>query len=120
MWEKVEASPIGREVAVEAKAAALHRLDNGFFCVRFDRLTPRERAYVHAMARLGAWPYRSSDVAAEIRGGIKRLAPQRDTLINKGMIYSPAYDDVDFIVPMYDDFLRRTTNAIGPTGGDHD
>ncbi len=36
----------------------------GFFRVRFDRLTPRERDYVRAMAALGPGPHRSGDMAA--------------------------------------------------------
>jgi len=33
---------------------------------RFDRLTPKEREYVFAMASLGKGPYRSADVAATL------------------------------------------------------
>ncbi len=107
VWDLATVSPIGLTVARAAKAASLRRLDSGFFRVRFDRLTPRERDYVQAMARLGEGPYRSSDVAGELDAGVKSLAPHRDTLIKKGMIYSPAYGDVAFTVPMFDDFLRR-------------
>lgn len=44
------------------------RLDQNFFRVRFDRLTPREKAFLRAMAELGAGPYRTSDIAAGLGG----------------------------------------------------
>lgn len=91
-----------------ATASALRRLDDGFFNVRLERLTQRERDYVHAMASLGSGPYRSTDVANKLRDTTQNLAPIRARIINKGMIYSPAYGDIAFTVPMFDDFLRRT------------
>ena len=41
----------------------LEALDSNFFRVRFDRLTPREQAYLNAMAQLGAGPHRSGAIA---------------------------------------------------------
>lgn len=72
-----------------------------------DRLTPAEIEYVHAMARLGDGPYKTTDVAKELGRTPKSLGPRRDTIIKKGMIYSPSYGDVDFTVPLFADFLRR-------------
>ena len=46
-----------------ATEASLGRLDEGFFRVRFDRLTPREKDYMRAMASLGAGPHRSGEIA---------------------------------------------------------
>jgi hypothetical protein len=45
--------------AQAATALAVKRLDEGFFRVRFDRLTPREKDYMRAMAKLGPGPHRS-------------------------------------------------------------
>jgi len=85
-------------------------LDEGFFRVRFDRLTPKEREYVVAMARVGnRGPYRSSDVADELGGSTQALAPRRANIIHKGMIYSQAHGDIDFTVPMFADYLLRST-----------
>jgi len=94
--------------AVEmATQAAMRRLDEGFFNVRLERLTPREREYVYAMASLGAGPYRSNDVAHCLGDTTQSLGPCRAKIISKGMIYSPAHGDIAFTVPMFDDFLRR-------------
>lgn len=106
-WEQAEFSPITDTHVVMASREAMRRLDEGFFRVRYDRLTPKEREYVQTMASLGRGPYRSADVADSLKVKVQTLAPRRASIINKGMIYSPAHGDIDFTVPMFDDFLRR-------------
>lgn len=107
-WNAADGSPITTTDVITASEAALKRLDDGFFRVRLDRLTPKERDYVLAMANLGKGPYRSSDVADQLGEKIQTLGPRRAQIIRKGMIYSPSHGDIDFTVPMFDDFLRRT------------
>lgn len=109
-WNMADASPINADDVKSASSAALRRLDNGFFRVRFDRLTPKERDYVIGMASLGKGPYRSSDVANVLGERVQALGPRRAKIINKGMIYSPARGDIDFTVPMFEDYLQRTSN----------
>lgn len=106
-WNHADASPISKTHADLASMTALERLDEGFFRVRFERLTPKEREYVHAMAKLGKGPYRSSDVADLLGETVQTLGPRRAKIISKGMIYSPAHGDIDFTVPMFHSFLRR-------------
>ncbi|CCV09919.1 ATP-binding protein [Mesorhizobium sp. STM 4661] len=106
-WNAAQASPINADNVVVAAVAALKRLDEGFFKVRFDRLTPKEREYVIAMAKLGTGPYRSSDVADVLGEKLTALGPRRATIINKGMIYSPAHGDIAFTVPMFEEYLKR-------------
>ncbi|MBE9555901.1 MAG: ATP-binding protein [Proteobacteria bacterium] len=108
-WNTADASPIGSVDVERASSAAIRRLDEGFFRVRFDRLTPKEREYVIAMARLGGGPYRSSDVADVLGERVQSLGPRRAMIIRKGMIYSPAYGDIAFTVPMFEDYLERTS-----------
>lgn len=107
LWNEAVASPITLECLERAKTAALKRLDEGFFKVRFDRLTPKEREYVIAMAGLGVGPYRSSDVADALGEKVQSLGPRRATIIAKGMIYSPAHGDIAFTVPMFEAYLER-------------
>jgi len=82
-------------------------LDEGFFRVRFDRLTPREKDYMRAMASLGAGPHRSGEIADKLKAPVRSVAPVRSSLISKGMIYSPAHGDTGFTVPLFDAYLRR-------------
>lgn len=109
-WKVADASPIDLSDVKKATASALKRLDEGFFQVRFDRLTPKEREYVIAMSELGQGPYRSSEIAERLGEHPSKLGPRRAQIIAKGMIYSPQYGDIDFTVPMFDDYLRRNLN----------
>jgi hypothetical protein len=87
---------------------AIAALDESFFRVRFDRLTPTEKRYLRAMAELGPEPlHRSGDIAASIGKAVSTLAPLRQNLILKGMIWSPSHGDTAFTVPLFDDFMKR-------------
>jgi hypothetical protein len=85
----------------------LQQLDRGFFRVRFDRLTPREKGYVRAMAELGPGPHRSGDIAQRLGIGVTSAGPLRSSLVRKGMIFSPQHGDTAFTVPMFDEFMKR-------------
>ncbi|MCK0150308.1 ATP-binding protein [Marivita sp. S6314] len=112
-WNAADESPIDENDVKTATDDALRRLDDGFFQVRFDRLTPKEREYVIAMSELGKGPYRSSEVADRLGEPPSKLGPRRAQIIAKGMIYSPQYGDIDFTVPMFDDYLRRNWKLSG-------
>ncbi len=107
VWNLAPASPITFDHAVAAGKAALARLDEGFFRIRYDRLTPKEQDYIRAMARLGNGPYRSADVAAELGESLSALGPRRAAIIQKGMIYSPGHGEIAFTVPLFEDYLAR-------------
>ncbi|WP_157265403.1 ATP-binding protein [Azohydromonas aeria] len=106
-WNIAQGPQIEFEDASQAARAATRRLDDGFFKVRFDRLTPKEREYVIAMAQLGPGPYRSSDVATALNETHQSLGPRRAQIISKGMIYSPSHGDIAFTVPMFNEYLIR-------------
>ncbi|WP_037317710.1 ATP-binding protein [Ruegeria halocynthiae] len=112
-WNTADQSPIDTGDIEVSTEAALKRLDDGFFQVRFDRLTPKEREYVIAMSELGKGPYRSSEIAEQLGEAPNKLGPRRAQIIAKGMIYSPQYGDIDFTVPMFDDYLRRNWKLSG-------
>ena len=86
---------------------AMNALDNGFFRVRFDRTTDAERAYLHAMASLGAGDYASGEVAAAQGKSTPQVGVVRDSLIRKGLCYAPRHGVLAFTVPMFDEYLRR-------------
>jgi hypothetical protein len=94
-------------VVKAATATVIERLDQNFFRVRFDRLTPGEKRFLRAMAGLGAGPHRSGDIADALDVKMGSLGPVRANLINKGMIYSPAHGDMAFTVPLFDEFMMR-------------
>ncbi len=110
-WDAARASPITLDDARTATERAIAELDASFFRVRFDRLTPQQKAYLRAMAELGAGPYRSGDVAERLGRGVTAVAPTRAALIAKGMAYSPAHGDIAFTVPLFDAFMRRSMSS---------
>jgi hypothetical protein len=110
-WNVAQASPIGIDDARRATEEALAELDASFFRVRFDRLTPAEKGYIRAMAELGAGPHRSGDIADQLGRKVTTVAPIRNALISKGMLYSPAHGDTAFTVPLFDAFMRRIMPA---------
>jgi hypothetical protein len=111
-WNLAQGDTITLNDARQAEARTLKRLDEGFFKVRFDRLTPKEREYVIAMAKLGNGPYRSSDIADALGETAQSLGPRRAQIISKGMIYSPSHGDIAFTVPMFNNYLIRNLAII--------
>jgi len=106
-WDAAPASPIRKQDVEAASGAAIAALDESFFLVRFDRLTPAEKRYLRAMAELGPGPHRSGDIAQQLSRTVTSLAPTRSQLISKGMIWSPTHGDTAFTVPLFNEFMQR-------------
>lgn len=106
-WDTAKASPITLQDVEQATSSAIAALDESFFRVRFDRLTPLEKKYLRAMAELGQGPHRSGDIAERLRREVTSLGPTRSQLIVKGMIWSPSHGDTAFTVPLFDEFMKR-------------
>ena len=107
LWNFAQSSPITEENVAAATPGIIRKLDENFFRVRFDRLTPSEKKYLRAMAELGDGPHRSGDLAAVLKAPVQSVAPVRSSLIRKGMTYSPAHGDIDFTVLLFAGFMRR-------------
>ena len=107
VWNAAPSSPIADDDVRAARSSVIDTLDRDFFRVRFDRLTPKEKDYLRAMAVLGPGGHRSGDIAAALGVRVESVAPRRSGLIAKGMIYSPAHGDTAFTVPLFDQFLLR-------------
>lgn len=106
-WNNAQSSPISLNVVRETTNIVTMRLDENFFRVRFDRLAPRERQYLRAMAELGSGPHRTGAIADALGVKITTLGPVRANLIKKGMVYSPSHGEMAFTVPLFDEFMRR-------------
>ena len=59
------------------------------------------------MAELEPGPHRSGDISHILNRQVTSVAPIRNALIAKGMIYSPAHGDTAFTVPLFDGFMKR-------------
>ena len=106
-WDVATSSPITLEDVKQATTSAIAALDDSFFRVRFDRLTPLEKRYLRAMSDIGAGPHRSGDIAEKLGRDVTSLGPTRSQLILKGMIWSPSHGDTAFTVPLFDAFMKR-------------
>ena len=113
-WNQALTRHITLEVVRKSTPTVIERLDQNFFRVRFDRLTPSEKRFLRAVAELGAGAQRTSDIADTLNVKVTSLGPVRAKLIKKGMVYSPAHGDMAFTVPLFDEFMRRTMPAFAP------
>jgi hypothetical protein len=59
------------------------------------------------MAVGGAVSQRSGDIAEKMGVKVTSVAPVRNSLIKKGMIFSPAHGDNAFTVPLFDQYMLR-------------
>jgi hypothetical protein len=113
-WNLAAASPITLPIVKSATTTVIPRLDQNFFRVRFDRLTPGEKNFLRAMAQLGPGAQRTGDIADVLKVKVTSLGPVRAKLIKKGMIYSPAHGDMAFTVPLFDQFMVRAIPQFHP------
>ena len=112
-WETADESPITIKDVETASEIVIAALDESFFRVRFDRLTPLEKRYLRAMAELGPGPHRSGEIATLLKREVTSLAPTRSNLISKGMVWSPSHGDTAFTVPLFDQFMNRIMPGDG-------
>ena len=112
-WNQAPTNRITLDVVNAATPSVIERLDQNFFRVRFDRLTPSEKRFLRAMAELGAHAHRTSDIANVLGVNVTSLGPIRAKLIRKGMVYSPVYGEMAFTVPLFDKFMRRVMGTVG-------
>lgn len=112
-WNMSCQSPITKQTIEDATKVVTPRLDENFFRVRYDRLTPSEKRYLRAMAELGHGPQRTGEIADMLNREISSLGPVRGQLIHKGMIYSPTHGELAFTVPLFDKFMVRAIPTFG-------
>ncbi len=109
-WDVAASSPITAEDVAMAAPVAETELAVGFFGSRYDRATPAEREYMHAMAELGG-PQGAAVATSEVAVSLGRkpasLSPARDSLIKKGLVYSAERGQIAFTVPHFGRYLLR-------------
>jgi hypothetical protein len=109
-WDVAASSPITEDDVTMAAPVAEAELAVGFFGSRYDRATPAEREYMHAMAELGG-PNGSAVATSEVAVSLGRkpasLSPARDSLIKKGLVYSAERGQIAFTVPHFGRYLLR-------------
>lgn len=118
-WNNAESSPIDVPSVEHGIAEAQTVLDEGLYKARWQRASERGREYLAAMASLGGDECAIGDVAATMKASAKQLSMVRSSLIELGLIYSPARGKIAFTVPGMGDFIRREDPALlQPYDGD--
>lgn len=112
LWNFVQESPIRLQDVETVHAKVLERLDSSFFRVRLERLTNGEKEFLYAMAEVERESLKIGDVAKQLGVPVGALGPRRSSLIKKGMIYSPAYGEIAFSVPLFGDYLKRIRGPV--------
>lgn len=108
IWENTEDKLISSDAVSQNVEATNKRLDSGFFHVRYDRCTQTEKEFMAAMVKCGELPCTISNVAVIMNREVKSIGIFRSSLIRKGLIYSTSYGEIDFTVPQFDAFIKRT------------
>jgi hypothetical protein len=90
----------------EVRDLVKEQLARTFYGTRFELASDAEQRYLAAMASLGAAPYSTAEVSRAWGADNQRqTSPHRDSLIQKGLIWSPRRGQVDFTVPLFAEFL---------------
>ncbi len=87
-------------------------LDNGFFKVRYERCSDGDKKFIFAMVRCSELPCTISNIAKKLDKKVKTISPTRAQLINKGIIYPVRHSELDFTVPEFSGFIKRTDDYI--------
>lgn len=112
VWSLIENDLIDENDIKFAKEEFFHRLDNGFFSVRYERCSNNEKTFMIAMVKCGELPCTISNVAMIMGKTVKSISPTRGKLINKGLIYATGHAEIDFTVPQFDAFLIRKNPTL--------
>lgn len=83
-------------------------LDTGFFKVRYERCSDGDKKFIFAMVACGELPCTISNIAKQLGKKVKSISPARAQLINKGIIYPVKHSELDFTVPEFDGFIKRS------------
>jgi hypothetical protein len=109
LWNYAERSPIAAEDLEGVRGIVRDTLSHSFFGTRFEMGTDTEQRYLSAMASLGDGPYPVAAVARAFGVDDQRgVSVHRESLIEKGLVWSPRRGQVDFTVPLFSEFLRQS------------
>lgn len=82
-------------------------LDEGFFKSRYERCAESDKKFIFAMVKCGELPCTISNIAYNLGKDVSSISTTRAQLINKGIIYSVRYKELDFTVPEFSGFIKR-------------
>lgn len=108
VWRESEGPTITLRDVEIAEELVNDELDRRFFRDRYEKATEAEQIYMAAMADLGDGRHTSADIAGHMRLNQRDVSVRRAGLIEKGLIFNPLGTQLDFTVPQFAAYLRRT------------
>ncbi len=112
LWREVDASPITVADFQSVHELIISELDRRFFKDRFESATDAEQRYLAVMASLGTGPYTTEEIAKAGYRSRGSASMPRDALIRKDLIWSPRRGLVEFTVPHFADYIRRSQQLV--------
>ena len=108
VWREAEGPAITLDDVEIAEELVNDELDRRFFRDRYEKATEAEQIYMAAMADLGDGRHTSAEIARKMGVEQREVSVRRAGLIEKGLIFSPVSTQLDFTVPQFASYLRRT------------
>jgi len=106
IWNSAEPPSVTMTDVDEVRDIVQEQLARTFYGTRFEMASEAEQRYLAAMASLGAPPYSTAEVSRAWGAANQRqTSAHRESLIQKGLIWSPRRGQVDFTVPRFADYL---------------
>ena len=110
IWDSSNKYSIDIDIVEKCICKFTEKLDDGFFRIRYERCSNKEKEFMFAMIKCEGLPCTVSNVATMMKSSVKTISVHRAQLIHKGMIYATGYGEIDFTVPQFDKFLYRMLN----------
>ena len=111
-WDCASAGNITEDDVRVGVTLGWEELNRGFYMTRWNRATESEKHYLVAVADLMSEEEGDSVPVSEVSSRMKSittsLSARRASLIEKGVLYSPAYGRIAFTVPGMDRFIKRS------------
>jgi hypothetical protein len=108
VWREAEGPTITLSDVEIAEELVNDELDRRFFRDRYEKATEAEQIYMAAMADLGDGGHTSAEIARKMGVEQRDVSVRRAGLIEKGLIFNPVGTQLDFTVPQFAAYLRRT------------
>jgi hypothetical protein len=106
-WDAAAGTTVTFDDARVGVVSGQAHLDAGFYRSHWERATAAQRAYLMAMTLGGAGPSQSGDIAATLGKTVMAAGSFRDSLIKKGLIYSPEQGTAAYAAPGMAGFIAR-------------
>lgn len=107
VYDDLDGKYIEKETVEKNIQKFFAELDKGFFESRYERCSDTEKRFIFSMVKCEKLPCNISNISKNFGKGGKSLSPIRAKLIDKGIIFSTKYGELDFTVPEFDGFIRR-------------